>query len=187
MAGAIITPINVKLLDKISQCTVRLAVITQRRATLGYRVTQHRLNGWHKTLRALAFHTCSAAPWRNACTIKRLAYIYITKASDFALIADVTPAGCSDSEDGVIALATENGVGEVEFTFVGPFGAMSVGDTIEGVGAGVYEVTALDEAGCPSVLLVQVDAPPPVIVVLDSLDRPSCTSDADGCLCLVNV
>ena len=108
--------------------------------------------------------------------------IVIQSASDFALIADVTPAGCSDSEDGVIALATENGVGDVEFTFVGPFGAMSVGDTIEGVGAGVYEVTALDEAGCPSVLLVQVDAPPPVIVVLDSLDRPSCTSDADGLL-----
>lgn len=108
--------------------------------------------------------------------------IIIQPASDFTLIADVTPAGCSESEDGSIALTTQNGVGDIEFTFVGPFGAMAVGDTIGGVGAGIYEVTALDEAGCPSVLLVEVGAPPPVIVVLDSLDRPSCAGDADGLL-----
>ena len=108
--------------------------------------------------------------------------IHIEPASDFTLSAMVIDATCANSEDGQIMLDTENGTGEVDFTFTGPFGAVPAGDTISDVGAGVYEVTAIDEAGCPGVLLVEVGAPPPVVVLLDSLDRPSCTGDEDGFL-----
>lgn len=108
--------------------------------------------------------------------------IVIHPASDFSLFASVDPASCADSEDGQITLETENGTGEVDFTFTGPFGAMPASDTIAGVGAGIYEVTALDDAGCPAVLLVEVGAPPPVVVLLDSLVRPSCVGDENGFL-----
>ena len=108
--------------------------------------------------------------------------IQIAPASDFILSAMVVDATCSNSEDGEILLETENGTGEVDFTFTGPFGAVPSGDTISDVGAGVYEVTAIDQAGCPAVLLVEVGAPPPVVVLLDSLDRPSCSGDEDGFL-----
>lgn len=106
--------------------------------------------------------------------------VYIEPASDFELFAEVDPASCANSEDGQVVLTTENGTGAVDFTFSGPFGAVAVGDTVSDVGAGVYEVTALDSAGCPAVLLVDVPAPPPVVVVLDSLARPSCAGDEDG-------
>ncbi len=108
--------------------------------------------------------------------------VLIEPASDFVLFAEVDSATCSNSEDGQVVLTTANGTGEVDFIFSGPFGAMAVGDTVAGVGAGVYEVTALDSAGCPAVLLVSVEAPPPVIVLLDSLVRPSCAGDEDGYL-----
>ena len=106
--------------------------------------------------------------------------ILIEPASDFELIADVDSASCANSEDGLILLETVNGVGEAEFTFVGPFGAVPTTDSIPDLMAGVYEITALDEAGCPAVLLVSVGAPPPIVVLLDSLDRPSCAGDLDG-------
>lgn len=108
--------------------------------------------------------------------------ITIEPASDFELIADVDSASCANSEDGLILLETVNGVGEAEFTFVGPFGAVPTTDSIPDLMAGVYEITALDEAGCPAVLLVSVGAPPPIVVLLDSLDRPSCAGDLDGAL-----
>jgi len=108
--------------------------------------------------------------------------IVIDAASDFVLFAAVDSASCANSEDGQIALSTENGTGSVDYTFSGPFGAVATGDTISGVGAGIYEVTALDDAGCPAVLLVEVLAPPAVTVVLDTLDRPSCSGDEDGVL-----
>lgn len=106
--------------------------------------------------------------------------LVIEPASDFILIATVDSATCSNSEDGLILLETQGGTGEAEFTFVGPFGAVPTGDSIPDVGAGVYEITALDEAGCPAVLLVSVGAPPPLVVGLDTLDRPSCAGDMDG-------
>lgn len=108
--------------------------------------------------------------------------ILIETASDFELMAEVVPAACFNSEDGEVYFSTENGQGPVEYTFVGPFGAQAVGDTVAGLGAGVYEVTAIDSAGCPSVLLVEVGSPPPLVVVLDSLLRPSCAGDFDGYL-----
>ena len=108
--------------------------------------------------------------------------VLIEPASDFVLFAEVDSATCANSEDGQVVLTTENGAGEVDYTFSGPFGAVVVGDTVAGVGAGVYEVTALDSAGCPAVLLVNVAAPPPVVVLLDSLGRPSCSGDEDGFL-----
>lgn len=108
--------------------------------------------------------------------------IVIDPASDFELMAIVDSASCANSEDGSIVLETSNGTGDPDFTFVGPFGAIPVGDTITGVGPGVYEITAIDEAGCPAVLLVSVQSPPPLFVVLDSLVRPSCAGDEDGTL-----
>ena len=108
--------------------------------------------------------------------------ISIDAASEFALMAAVDSASCANAEDGQIVLTTENGTGNVDFTFSGPFGATATGDTIEGVAAGVYEVTALDAAGCPAVLLVEVGAPPPIQVLLDSLVRPSCSGDSNGLL-----
>ena len=108
--------------------------------------------------------------------------VLIEPASDFVLFAEVDSASCANSEDGQVVLTTENGSGGVDFTFSGPFGAVAVGDTVLGVGAGVYEVTALDSAGCPAVLLVDVGAPAPVVVLLDSLGRPSCSGDQDGYL-----
>jgi gliding motility-associated-like protein len=108
--------------------------------------------------------------------------ILIDPASEFLLSAEVDSASCAYSEDGSVYLTTANGTGSVNFTFSGPFGAVSVGDTVQGVGPGVYEVTALDEAGCPAVLLVTVEAPPALFVTLDSLSRPSCLGDVDGAL-----
>lgn len=108
--------------------------------------------------------------------------LVIESASEFELVADVDSATCANSEDGLILLETVNAVGEAEFTFVGPFGALPSTDSIPDLAAGVYEITALDEAGCPAVLLVSVGAPPPVVVLLDSLDRPSCAGDLDGSL-----
>ena len=108
--------------------------------------------------------------------------IVISPASDFELFADVDSASCAGTEDGQIILTTANGVGEVDYTFSGPFGAVAVADTIPDLGAGIYEITALDAEGCPAVLLVEVAGPPPVLVTLDSLGRPSCTDDTDGLL-----
>ena len=108
--------------------------------------------------------------------------VVVESASAFELVADVDSATCANSEDGLILLETVNAVGAAEFTFVGPFGALPSTDSIPDLAAGVYEITALDEAGCPAVLLVSVGAPPPVVVLLDSLDRPSCAGDLDGSL-----
>ena len=90
-------------------------------------------------------------------------------------------ASCANSEDGLILLETVNGVGEAEF-LRRPLRCGTDHDSIPDLMAGVYEITALDEAGCPAVLLVSVGAPPPIVVLLDSLDRPSCAGDLDGAL-----
>ena len=108
--------------------------------------------------------------------------LMIEPASAFELIATVDSATCANTDDGLILLETNNGVGDADFTFVGPFGALPSTDSIPDLSAGIYEVTAIDEAGCPAVLLVSVGAPPPVVVLLDSLDRPSCAGDQDGSL-----
>lgn len=108
--------------------------------------------------------------------------VLVVPASEFTLFAEVTPASCANSEDGEIVLTTTNGTGQVDFTFNGPFGALPVGDTIVDVASGIYEVTALDEAGCPSVLLVEVGAPPALVLLLDTLVRPHCAGDVNGAL-----
>ncbi|MBK12138.1 MAG: hypothetical protein CL849_01245 [Crocinitomicaceae bacterium] len=108
--------------------------------------------------------------------------LIIEPASAFELVATVDSATCANTEDGLILLETNNGVGEADFTFVGPFGALPSTDSIPDLSSGIYEVTAIDEAGCPAVLFVSVGAPPPVVVLLDSLDRPSCAGDQDGAL-----
>ena len=108
--------------------------------------------------------------------------VVVDPASAFTLSAVVDSASCSNSEDGQIVLLPMDATGSVDFTFVGPFGATPAGDTIPNLAAGIYEITALDSAGCPSALLVAVGAPDPVVVTLDSLDRPSCVGDADGAL-----
>lgn len=108
--------------------------------------------------------------------------LVVDPASAFTLTAEVDSASCANSEDGQIILLPADATGSVEYTFVGPFGATPVTDTIVDLGAGIYEITGLDEAGCPAVLLVALGAPDPVVVTLDSLDRPSCTDDADGAL-----
>ncbi len=106
--------------------------------------------------------------------------LVILPASDFVLLAEVDSASCANAEDGVISLSTENASGSVDFTFTGPFGAMPSGETISGLGSGIYEVTAIDSLGCPAVLLVEVASPPAVVVLLDSLVRPSCAGDFNG-------
>ena len=53
--------------------------------------------------------------------------VFIEPASDFVLFAEVDSATCANSEDGQVVLTTENGIGGVEFTFSGPFGAVAVG------------------------------------------------------------
>lgn len=108
--------------------------------------------------------------------------VVIMPASDFTLLAEVDSATCANAEDGTISLSTENASGSVDFSFTGPFGATPTAEVISGLGAGVYEVTAIDSLGCPAVLLVEVGAPPAVMVMLDSLVRPSCSGDLDGAL-----
>jgi len=108
--------------------------------------------------------------------------LVVDPASAFVLTAEVDSASCSNSEDGQIVLLPVDASGSVDYTFVGPFGATPAADTIPNLGAGVYEITGLDEAGCRAVLLVAVGAPDPVVVTLDSLDRPSCVGDEDGAL-----
>ena len=110
--------------------------------------------------------------------------LVVDPASDFTLVAQVDSATCSNSEDGQVVLLPSNATGSVDYTFVGPFGAMPAGDTIVSLGAGIYEVTGLDEAGCPAVVLVSVGAPDPLVVNLENLDRPSCVDDADGALAI---
>ena len=87
--------------------------------------------------------------------------LVVDPASEFTLAAQVDSATCANSEDGQVVVLPLNATGSVDYTFVGPFGAMPAGDTIVGLGAGIYEVTGLDEAGCPAVVLVSVGAPDP--------------------------
>ncbi|MDG2426388.1 MAG: T9SS type B sorting domain-containing protein [Flavobacteriales bacterium] len=106
--------------------------------------------------------------------------ITVLPASNLALQSTSQDATCADSADGEIQLESSGAEGAVSYDIDNPDALFQAPSTFTQLGAGSHVVTATDEAGCEVSLTVEVAAPAAVQIVIDSLQRPSCTGDADG-------
>ena len=84
---------------------------------------------------------------------------------------------CSGSANGTLSVTATAGNAPIS-TYTWSNGG--TGTTISNLGAGVYGVTVVDQAGCGAVDTALVIAPPPLVV--DSIDAqsPNCPEGADG-------
>ncbi len=101
----------------------------------------------------------------------------LTAPDEITLSFEVENPSCDDSNDGVIRVASEGGVGEIEYFW-------STGDegaTLSGIGKGTYMVTATDENNCMTEDMVELTAPDP-LTLMWQVQNVSCFGGSDGAL-----
>ncbi|MBL7950374.1 MAG: gliding motility-associated C-terminal domain-containing protein [Flavobacteriales bacterium] len=105
--------------------------------------------------------------------------IIVPEPPPFAVVATVNDATCSNACDGTIALTVTGGTPGYTFLW-SPVPATGQGTAnVSGLCPGSHQVTVADVAGCDTVLVFTVLAPPPVVPTL-TLAGASCAGVCDG-------
>ncbi|MCB0638054.1 MAG: hypothetical protein KDC54_15600, partial [Lewinella sp.] len=91
-------------------------------------------------------------------------------------LMDSQSPSCAESTDGYIDVHAFGGTPGYDFGWTGG----SQGPELQGVGAGVYFLTITDDQGCMLLDTVELLAPPPLTLLVDSLRGVSCAGYDDG-------
>lgn len=86
----------------------------------------------------------------------------INTPSGISAVPTVTPASCADVCNGAISLAVSGGVPNYTFAWAPPPPGGG-GASVTGLCPGQWTVTIGDQAGCDTVLVMNVTSPPPII------------------------
>ena len=105
----------------------------------------------------------------------------VNEGSTVNLDIAITDITCGGANDGALAATASNGTAPYTFAWSGPDGFSSDQNTINGLAAGTYVVTATDANGCEATLDVEIIEPTAIAVTLDGTDI-SCTATDDGAI-----
>lgn len=82
--------------------------------------------------------------------------------ADGTVVGDVTPASCSDTDDGAVSVTVEDGAPPFQYNWTGPGGFTADSENIAGLIAGMYSVAVTDSNGCVYAADFEVGAPEPL-------------------------
>ncbi len=97
---------------------------------------------------------------------------------------DVQEISCAGEADGSIELTVSGGQGPYTYTWTGPDGFSSDASLIENLEAGLYDLLVADDAGCQSLLTIELISPEPLIANIESTTDASCNTSSDGTITL---
>lgn len=83
---------------------------------------------------------------------------------------------CNGAADGYIAVSTTGGVPGYSYNW----NNLATSDSLTGLNAGTFYVTASDVNGCSVIDSVTLSVPNPIVVTVDSSNNPSCNGSLDG-------
>lgn len=83
---------------------------------------------------------------------------------------------CTDTADGAIDMHLVGGTPGYTWSWSGPDGFNSTQDSLSGLAAGTYVLTAMDANGCSTTQNITLVPPPPISAVLDAATFPSGTN-----------
>ncbi len=93
--------------------------------------------------------------------------------------SQVSAVSCAGGNDGVATAAGTGGTGTVTYQWDAAAGNAST-DTVTGLAAGVYCVTATDANGCIDRACVTITEPSPIVLSVTSTTDVVCTGDSTG-------
>lgn len=120
---------------------------------------------------------CVTVTDATGCTEEDCVEVEIGNCGAFLNIG-TTSVTCSGDADGSAFVVASGG--QQPFTFEWSNGMQ--GDSIAGLAAGIYEVTATDPNGCQLVGSTEVNEPLPVVALLLNQVDPACEGDSTGVL-----
>lgn len=96
---------------------------------------------------------------------------------NLTLVSQVSPS-CANSTDGSIEIAAAGGV--PPYHYVWNTVPLTSGATLSGIGAGTYGVTVTDSNGCSALMTIELNAPDPLTISLDSIQHVLCNGGSTG-------
>ncbi|HHG86583.1 MAG TPA: hypothetical protein ENJ82_17670, partial [Bacteroidetes bacterium] len=102
--------------------------------------------------------------------------VTITQPAQIATATSFVPVSCFGGMDGMVMATSSGGTGTITHTWTP---GNHIGDTISGLAAGTYTVTATDSFGCTNAVQVTLTQPTAISISMISQDV-SCNGGSDG-------
>ena len=115
----------------------------------------------------------------SACSTLKKSIIIEEPDRVFTYVEELKAVGCVGSPVGELRANASGGNGSFTYTWSGPSGDIGVGQTISGLAAGIYTVTATS-AGQSASNTYELLSPDPLLVSIASVKDVSCNNAADG-------
>ena len=107
-----------------------------------------------------------------------ISYFYNCKENPFSNVVTPTAPGCGLS-DGALAVAASGGLGSYTYAWGANAGSVTT-PTVNGLAAGVYEVTVTDSVGCSELLTITLNDANAAVLAIDSTADITCFGDGNG-------
>ena len=115
----------------------------------------------------------------SGCSTVKKSIIIEEPEMAFAYIEERQAVGCAGSPVGELRAHAKGGNGTFTYTWSGPAGYSGTGETISGLAAGIYTVTATS-AGQSATNTYELLAPDPLLASVANVENVSCNNAADG-------
>jgi gliding motility-associated-like protein len=99
--------------------------------------------------------------------------LVVNNPSSVSAVADITNILCAGESNGAITLTLEGVSGPIDISWSGPNGFSSTDQNINGLIAGTYQLTIIDEEGCEFNAFYEVTEPEALVVLVD-VTQPTC-------------
>ena len=110
----------------------------------------------------------------NGCSSIASVEVIVRLLPEIYVSSLVSPT-CNGYQNGSISVS-HTGTGNVSYNWTG----YSTGNTLNNVGAGIYNVTGTDEYGCSSSLTITLTEPAELIACISSINNLSCQGNSDA-------
>lgn len=107
-----------------------------------------------------------------------ISFFYNCKENPFSNVVTPTAPGCGLS-DGSLSVAASGGLGSYTYAWGANAGSVTT-PTVNGLSAGVYEVTITDSVGCSELLSVTLNDANAAVLAVDSTADITCFGDGNG-------
>ena len=120
---------------------------------------------------------CVTATDNVGCTAATCAAVDVISTSIVFNAAQIKNVSCSGGSTGQIILSTTGGVAPITFSWSG---GSSQNDTIRGLPAGTYNITATDVNGCSATASYTINTTSPIVFGADTITNVGCTGGNSG-------
>jgi len=124
----------------------------------------------------VTYEVSSAAGNQAVCSFT------VTLENTLAGSMEISPPSCAGSTDGSATVLPVGGAGD--FTYQWSVGGQT-SPTLSGLGAGIYQVTVTDGAGCAFEAEAFVQGPPLLLLFIENTESESAPGTADGAISIL--